>query len=157
MEAKKQKKPLTDVCLEIARTIDELASRSYGIYYAVCAYSDCIPAGNNNDAESSDLRNLSYFCAEAMDADKLVKFTEKVVGSYNSFDVDAVKAVVGAFGTGKGSHYFIAREGSPAIYVKPDPAQKRIWLRDLVMLQEEARTDELSYDYDKGMFRLWWD
>jgi hypothetical protein len=106
------------------------------------AYSDC----NETDGE----RNLDYFASQALSAEDLKEITPKAIpDGYNGFDsIKSIEKLVEVFGDA--AEYYMAREGSVCIYIKP---LRNIWLRDL----KELRADEILYCPIKQMFRIWWD
>lgn len=114
----------------------------YCIDSVLSAYSD------SNDLEED--RNLGFMAPCSVNGYMAIEIAAKCIVSYNEFNADQVKEVVKMFGYD--SAYFFAREGSPAIYIRPS---KNMWLqfdKELPFL-----VDEVSFDAKMQMFRLWWD
>lgn len=95
-------------------------------------------------------RNLAFFCINSVNGPQLIEIISKIVPRYNDFDGKvSVTKLVDIFGDD--SEYFVARESSPAIYVKPR-RQIKFWERNLAELANEA-----TFEPELGMFRFWWD
>lgn len=114
------------------------------------AYSDCLP--EYVDTENVQ-RNLNFFCSKPFkvtSAQKVMKLA--VPDGYNDFEADgSFNKIIKVFGDDV--LVFIARESSVCLYIKP---QSRVWLgRGEGNLS--AIADEVSFDSEIGMFRLWWD
>lgn len=108
------------------------------------AYRDC------NNYVGKKERNLSFLCATPLTAEALTTLMPLiVVDGYNYFDsVKSIRLLTKAFGN---AEYFVAREGSVCIYIKPS---SNVWLNRKPMILD---ADEFSYDVEKQMFRAWWD
>ena len=106
------------------------------------AYSDC--------NEYSGERDLDYRCEVAMThAELLIAFEALTPDGYNNFDPKvSIPKVIQVFG--EDAEYFVAREGSVCVYVKPK--RPCVWLN-----RWEIGADELSYSPITHEFRLWWD
>lgn len=106
-------------------------------------YNDCNDLGN---AERS-LDALS----EELTASELIEVVELAIPEgYNAFDLQAVKDVVDL--VGKHHTYYLGREGSPVIYIRP---KVRFWVgTDIV--KACCLADEASFE-ENGTLRLWWD
>lgn len=136
---------------DVYKRLEDQIGSKYGHKFTVgCrvigAYSDL------HDEEDETPRNLNYFERESVDGEALGKIMQVAVPSYNGFDgVQSIARVVDAFGAN--AQYFIGREGSPVIYVKP---AGRIWLNGRGP-NFGTLADEVSFDSSLGMFRLWWD
>lgn len=113
------------------------------------AFADCHTDVNNVEAHAQ--RNLNFFCVEAFTIQELRMIIPKVIpGGYNDFDpIKSVEMLAEFFG--EDADYFIAREGSPAIYVKP--RNGALWFDR----EAKIKADEFSYDASLSMFRVWWD
>lgn len=111
----------------------------------LAAYSDC------NEFKAGE-RNLSYFCSVPLTGAELqTLMPECIKEGYNAFDsVNSVVEVIRFFGDT--AQFYVAREGSVCIYIKP--TEGNIWLNGRV---EAINCDEFSFDGNKGMFRVWWD
>ena len=113
----------------------------------LAAFSDC-----HDDIEGVE-RDLDFFGRDPLDGVQLFNTMGPIVPSYNRFKgQETIKRVVECFG--EESEYFVAREGSPAIYVRPRNCG-HIWLDGSRRVKGLA--DEFSYDVRLQMFRLWWD
>lgn len=143
------------------KTIDEkmqelkLDPFDYAAREALEAYADC----HDGLVET---RELNFFSKRPLNGKRLIEILAKVIPhGYNAFDADSVKAVVEAFG--EHSTYFVAREGSPCIYVRPqdDPKQPgaHVWIGEhgKAACVTDDLADEVSFEPALGMFRLWWD
>jgi hypothetical protein len=94
-------------------------------------------------------RNLNFKASAPVDAATFLEIMKQATpGGYNAFDEDAARRVVTLF---QDAEYTIAREGSPAVYVKP---KTRVWLDRQYDIRDLA--DEVSFEKD-GTFRIWWD
>lgn len=93
---------------------------------------------------------MNYFCEQALAAAELkCVFPELVPDGYNNFDpVASVSQVIEAFGDK--AEYHVAREGSVCIYVKAGPGN--VWLERV-----NINADEVLFDGEKQLFRVWWD
>lgn len=107
------------------------------------AYADC----NGTEAE----RNLNFLATEPVSAAELqILMRAAVPEGYNGFDpLISVDNLVACFGDK--AQYFVAREGSVCIYIKPTFGN--LWLRDL----NDIHADEILFCPKKQMFRVWWD
>lgn len=116
---------------------------------AICAYSDCQPEDMGLE------RDLNYFDKCPVNADEIILImAASIPDGYNGFDPNkSTKAIVDVFGGD--SKYFVAREGSPCIYVKP--TKGNIWLSETRSKMQDIGADEILFDADLGMFRIWWD
>lgn len=111
---------------------------------ALIAFQDC-----HNETVPGE-RNLDFKASASVDGATLREIVKRAVpGGYNDFNESVLEKVFGVFG--EESQYTIAREGSPAIYVRPFG---RVWINRTENLSHLA--DEVSYEED-GSIRLWWD
>jgi len=110
----------------------------------LAAYSDC----NHHKGP----RNLNYFCKHALTATELTKLMSSAVpDGYNGFDpaVSLVK-IIETFGDD--ADYYVARESSVCVYIRP---KHNIWLsRDTAF---RSLADEVLFCPKHSMFRVWWD
>lgn len=115
------------------------------------AYADCL-VGEKVDMPKNS-RDLNFFSKEALSVTELRIIVEHIIGSYNGFDLAAVERVIDVFGGD--AFYFIGRESSPVIYVRP-ASTGRTWLgsgEDKI----STLADEVSFEHVFQMFRFWWD
>jgi hypothetical protein len=110
----------------------------------IAAYSDC--------NESPSERNLRYFSRESVSYKEAHDILLAAIpDGYNGFDPnESMIKLIEIFGEGCKIH--IARESSVCLYLKPD---QRVWLSRDAEIGKLA--DEVSFDHDLGMFRVWWD
>lgn len=112
------------------------------------AYSDC------NDAEGE--RNLDYLASKSVDGALLAEIMPIAIpDGYNGFDPKkSIAQLIEVFGLD--AEYFVAREGSVCIYIRPN---KNLWLnkRRGGMTVTELDADEIMFCPKKQMFRIWWD
>jgi hypothetical protein len=125
------------------------ASKPDALTQILTAYADCHECIGFEDAE----RDLNFFCELPLKAEQLKGVFQVVTpNGYNNFDADkSSDLLTEVFGD---SEYFIAREGSPCVYIRPKSGN--IWFR-AEELDLMSNCDEFSYDADKKMFRVWWD
>ena len=95
-------------------------------------------------------RNLAFFCRTPVNGSQLIGLMSKLVHLYNEFDGEKTTAKLVEH-LGEDANYFIARERSVAIYVKP-VRQIELWKVNLATLADEA-----SFEPELNMFRFWWD
>ena len=114
------------------------------------AYSDCLP--EHVDAFGAE-RNLRFFSTTALTMPEAIRVMEKCVPhGYNEFETEkAFNEIKEVFGIDTKIH--IAREGSVCLYVKPSAC---VWLNRRSKI-ETLSADEVSFDSQLNMFRLWWD
>lgn len=111
-------------------------------------YADCIDAEGAHCG--SIRRNLNAFIRESVSLGDLEAIMSAAIpDGYNGFNANQLRDYAKYFGDG--ARYFIAREGSVAIYVKPFD---RVWINGDAL---SGLADEVSFEFDVGMFRLWWD
>lgn len=109
------------------------------------AFADCLPV-----SDGMEYRNLNC-CFGPFTADGIEELAAQAMpDGYNGFTAERLAAIVATFGNT--AHYWLAREGSPAIYVRPFG---RSWIGARGIGPELA--DEVSFEGDKLMFRLWFD
>lgn len=111
------------------------------------AYSDCCDA----DGE----RDLNFICKEGFSLEEARKLLLVAVpGGYNAFEAEsAIRNIESAFGNC--ATVFIAREGSVCLYVKPSRA---VWIGGHRGKSISALSaDEISYEPNFNLFRIWWD
>jgi hypothetical protein len=114
------------------------------------AYSDC------NDIAAGEERQLNFFCPYAFNLAEAKTILHKALPEgYNRFEAEtAIAELDAAFG--KDAKVFIAREGSVCIYVKPANV---VWIGSgrPADLTKVLNADEVSFQPELGMFRIWWD
>ncbi len=94
-------------------------------------------------------RDLDFISINPINGDDLIRIMSKIVPHYNYFEGQkSCEQLVKMFG--RDAAYFVAREGSVCIYVKP--SRKLTWLN-----RQKLDCDEFSYDCDENKFRVWWD
>jgi hypothetical protein len=99
-------------------------------------------------------RNLDYRASEAVNSDDLIEIINKAIpDGYNNFNSQSLNQIASIFGIK--AQYWIARENSPCLYVKPDPT-KIVWFNRPRIGVEELGADEMTLQPD-GTIRLWWD
>jgi hypothetical protein len=107
------------------------------------AYSDCV---EGLEAE----RNLDFFSHYPVNGAAAKAIVRHCIGGYNNLTPETFDLVLHFFE----AEYFFAREGSFCVYVRPE---KCVCVESLSMLKKEAKIDELTFDSNLQMFRLWWD
>jgi len=114
------------------------------------AYADCV---ETDFKISAHIRDLNYQAKESLSKDELINIMPKIIPfGYNEFcSVNTIKKLADIFGD---SHYFVCRESSVCIYVKPN---SRVWLDEDSDYLNASLADEVSFEGDRGMFRFWWD
>lgn len=142
-----------DVCkkrLTLKQKIDSLnisetlKKKESSVIKILAAYSDM------HDDLVKTQRSLDFFCKEPFTVEEVIEIMEKIVGNYNIFSAGkTTKKITDLFSDN--TEFFVAREGSVCLYVKP----KRLWLdRGVDLLSSGA--DEVSFEIDRG-FRFWFD
>ena len=110
----------------------------------LCAYADSagIPF-----KVAEGIRNLDWN-GEYTDAMTLAKQVQ-IVGEYNDFNPQVIGKVL--LYCGFNAQYRLAREGSPALYIKG-------WQGSIETLKAIAQADEADvYEGNGTEIRLWWD
>lgn len=110
------------------------------------AYADCLPENVETEGLS---RNLNYFATAPVSASALHPYL-LLIGEYNGFRPARVFEDIRTV-FGEDAVVFIAREGSPCLYVRP---KSRVWFSRGI---PKLSCDEFSFEADLGIFRLWWD
>lgn len=107
------------------------------------AYSDC----NGHKGP----RNLGYIASKSVTAQEICNLMRAAVPEgYNGFEADkSIPVLVEFFGD---AEYFVAREGSVCIYIKP---KQNVWFTRRTV--DCLNADEVLFDSEKQMFRVWWD
>jgi hypothetical protein len=110
------------------------------------AYADC--------NHSKGPRNLNYIASASVNGTELRKIMEAATpDGYNEFYTgSSVEALIEIFG--ESAEYFVARESSVCIYVKP---VANIWFSRGDHGFSKVKADEVLFSPKKMMFRFWWD
>lgn len=111
-------------------------------YHTMSAYSDC------HQEKGYASRDLNFKAVASVAGPYLLELMGRAVPEgYNGFTVEgALQRLVDA--CGPKAKYYIAREGSPCIYVKvPKGTRVLFWC---------TNADEVSLEAD-GTLRFWWD
>lgn len=117
--------------------------------HIIAAYSDCLE--DHIDVEGIE-RNLKYMSLESLsikDATEILSLA--IPNGYNDFEVKTCLPSIATI-FGDDARIFIARESSVCLYIKP---ASRIWMSRDEKLNSLA--DEVSFESDLGLFRVWWD
>lgn len=115
------------------------------------AYSDC----NGHAGE----RNLKYLASAPLNPIELIKLMAAAIPEgYNAFEAsESIPRVVEVFGDD--AEYFIARENSVCLYIKP---KFNLWFcgrnsKTAKLEQLAHHADEIMFCPEHKMFRVWWD
>lgn len=111
------------------------------------AYWDC---QQYEDLATDVERDLNFFCMDPVKGIEAIEIADKCIGGYNAFDINVMKNLVKLFG--EDSNYHFARESSVCIYIKP---AARVFISKWDGMPESC--DEVSFETDLGMFRVWID
>lgn len=129
---------------------EEGSLSNYKVRGLVLAYCDCINY-KELKLEKWEDRNLDFFSIHCWDAKTFVKYFHRVVEGYNNFDgIETPKKIVKVFG--QTAKIFPARQGSVCIYVK---TKRKI--KSIPKAMKTIGCDELHYDTDLDMYRVWFD
>jgi hypothetical protein len=72
-------------------------------------------------------------------------------GGYNRMNKDALVKIAECF---EDAEFYLGREGSPVLYIKP---KSRLWFGDPRHTEIGTLADEVSFEASIGMFRVWFD
>lgn len=114
------------------------------------AYADCLPEHVDQDGLERDLDFLSRDPVSLELATKIM--LAACPDGYNGFNASAMLKIGAIFGDD--CLVFLARESSVCIYIKP--IKGNVWL-DRGGKSMSQLADEVCFDANLGMFRLWWD
>lgn len=120
--------------------------RSNKIEQIFSAYSDC---ENGSKAE----RCLEFKSA-GLTAEEILEVLPKAIPfGYNNFDSKKVLRALETAGLLHGETvFFVAREGSPCLYLT---SKHNLWLDTIQKLAKSSKADEALFI--NGQLRLWWD
>lgn len=107
-------------------------------------------------SDSHDLnaeRNLNFFSRLPLQGKDFLNACFLCIPSYNAWDGKRFPLQLLEF-FGEGTEFFIAREGSVCIYVRPGQAFDLI---STPKFAKQIEVDEFGYDPTFGLIRLWWD
>jgi hypothetical protein len=101
----------------------------------------------------AETRNLNFFSRIPLEGKDFLNACFLCIPSYNEWDgVRFPLALLSFFG--EGAQFYVAREGSVCVYVRP---RKDFFILNLNDLADDLKIDEISYDSNFGLIRLWWD
>lgn len=112
----------------------------------VQAYSDC------NNLFPAEQRNLDFKSEIELTGEELKEVIQlSIPDGYNRFHpVKTIDRILEVFPK---ASFFVAREGSVCVYVKPN---RTVWIGSRGLKEGFAKADEISLEKD-GTIRLWWD
>jgi hypothetical protein len=109
------------------------------------AFADC----HDREEFAASTRDLNFRASYSLNPrDTSRIMVEAIPDGYNDYNQEVLLQVLNIIG--KNARYYIAREGSPCLYIKPG---RNVWGSDFSKLERLA--DEVSIG-NNGL-RLWWD